>query len=105
MHVHLYNFVNLHYMLTIANKTFSSRLFTGTGKFSSNEIMRDALLASRSELVTVALKRIDLKNQDDDILRYLNHIQFNLCAYICKYFGFHNGGVNRRINNFGGSFF
>ncbi len=65
-------------MLTFANKTFSSRLFTGTGKFSSNELMRDALLASGSELVTVALKRVDLKNQEDDILKYLSHSQFNL---------------------------
>jgi thiazole synthase len=46
-------------MLTIANKTFNSRLFTGTGKFSSAELMEDALLASGSELVTVALKRVD----------------------------------------------
>lgn len=65
-------------MLTIANKTFSSRLFTGTGKFSNNDIMRDALLQSGSELVTVALKRIDLQNQQDDILQHLNHPQINL---------------------------
>ena len=57
---------------------FSSRLFTGTGKFSSNEMMRDALLASGSELVTVALKRLDFKKKDDNILKYLNHTQFNL---------------------------
>jgi thiazole synthase len=65
-------------MVSIADKTFSSRLFTGTGKFSSNELMRDALLASGSELVTVALKRVNLKNANDDILKYLNHSQFNL---------------------------
>lgn len=65
-------------MLHIADKIFSSRLFTGTGKFSSNELMRDALLASGSELVTVALKRVDLKNQEDNILKYLNHSQINL---------------------------
>lgn len=65
-------------MLTIANKTFSSRLFTGTGKFSNNDIMRDALLQSGSELVTVALKRIDLQNRQDDILQHLNHPQINL---------------------------
>ena len=41
--------------LKIADKTFTSRLFTGTGKFSSGELMRDALLASESELVTMAL--------------------------------------------------
>jgi len=64
--------------LIIAGKTFQSRLFTGTGKFSSSELMRDALLASGSELVTVALKRIDIHNQEDDILQHLNHAQFNL---------------------------
>ncbi|MDB5271666.1 MAG: thiazole synthase [Chitinophagaceae bacterium] len=64
--------------LIIAGKTFQSRLFTGTGKFSSSELMRDALLASGSELVTVALKRIDIQNQEDDILQHLNHAQFNL---------------------------
>ena len=64
--------------LIIAGKTFESRLFTGTGKFSSSELMHQALLASGSELVTVALKRIDIKNQEDDILNHLNHPQFNL---------------------------
>jgi thiazole synthase len=64
--------------LIIAGKTFESRLFTGTGKFSSSELMRESLLASGSELVTVALKRIDIKNQEDDILNHLNHPQFNL---------------------------
>jgi len=65
-------------MLSIADKIFSSRLFTGTGKFSSSAVMRDALLASGSELVTVALKRIDIHNAEDDILQHLNHAQFNL---------------------------
>lgn len=64
--------------LVIAGKEFSSRLFTGTGKFSSNALMEEALLASGSELVTVALKRVDMENSDDDILKHLNHPQFNL---------------------------
>ncbi|MDX1444911.1 thiazole synthase [Lishizhenia sp.] len=55
-----------------------SRLFTGTGKFSSNAVMEEALLASGSELVTVALKRVDVQNENDGILRHLNHTQFNL---------------------------
>lgn len=55
-----------------------SRLFTGTGKFSSNSVMEEALLASGSELVTVALKRVDVQNENDGILRHLNHTQFNL---------------------------
>jgi thiazole synthase len=65
-------------MLEIADKVFSSRLFTGTGKFSSSQLMEAALLASGSELVTVALKRVDLKAADDDILQHLNHSHLNL---------------------------
>jgi thiazole synthase len=64
--------------LTIAGKEFSSRLFTGTGKFGSLQLMRDALLASGSELVTVALKRIDKETQTENIIDLLNHPQFNL---------------------------
>lgn len=65
-------------MLTIAGKTFKSRLFTGTGKFSNSELMRRALLHSGSELVTVALKRVDVSNEQDDILAHLEHEQFSL---------------------------
>jgi thiazole synthase len=66
-------------MLTIADKTFSSRLFTGTGKFSSASLMEEALLASGSELVTVALKRVDIKNNDqDDLLIRLKYPHINL---------------------------
>lgn len=65
-------------MLKIADKIFNSRLFTGTGKFSSSELMEEALLASGSELVTVALKRVDLNEKDDDILTRLKHPQLNL---------------------------
>ena len=64
--------------LKIADKTFSSRLLTGTGKFSSNELMEEALLASGSELVTIALKRVDFRDKDDDIIKHLSHPQFNL---------------------------
>lgn len=66
-------------MLQIADTIFNSRLFTGTGKFSSAALMEDALLASGSELVTVALKRVDVKNNDtDDILSHLKHPHINL---------------------------
>lgn len=64
--------------LKIADKEFSSRLFTGTGKFASNKVMEEALLASGSELVTVALKRVDVENPDDSMLHHLRHPQFNL---------------------------
>ena len=65
-------------MLKIANKIFNSRLFTGTGKFSSALKMEDALLASGTELVTVALKRVDMHAPDDDILQHLRHPQISL---------------------------
>lgn len=64
--------------LKIGDKEFGSRLFTGTGKFSSSRLMEEALLASGSELVTVALKRVDMNNNEDDILKHLWHPQFNL---------------------------
>lgn len=64
--------------LIIAGKTFNSRLFTGTGKFASSLEMEKALLASESELVTVALKRVDVKNSEDDILSHLKHQHINL---------------------------
>ena len=64
--------------LKIADRTFTSRLFTGTGKFSSNEQMRRAILASESELVTVALKRVELDDTNDDILAHLRHERIHL---------------------------
>jgi thiazole synthase len=65
-------------VLKIADKNFDSRLFTGTGKFSSSLLMRDALLSSESQLVTVALKRVDINNEQDDILNHLNHSHIHL---------------------------
>jgi thiazole synthase len=53
--------------LVIAGKSFASRLFIGTGKFPSNEALRQAILASGTEIVTVALRRID-PSADEDIL-------------------------------------
>jgi len=64
--------------LKIANKIFKSRLFTGTGKFSSNLLMEKSLIESGSELVTVALKRVDINDESDDIIMHLKHPQFNL---------------------------
>jgi thiazole synthase len=55
-------------MLKIADHEFQSRLFTGTGKFSSSTSMLAAIRATESELVTMAMKRLDLKTGLDDIL-------------------------------------
>lgn len=61
-------------MLKIADKTFSSRLFLGTGKFPSNESMREALAASETEIVTVALRRADLTGNKDQFANILDFV-------------------------------
>ncbi|MCB1091153.1 MAG: AAA family ATPase, partial [Verrucomicrobiae bacterium] len=60
--------------LTIADRVFSSRLLVGTGKFPSNESMRDALEASGTEIVTVALRRADLSGKHDPFANILDFI-------------------------------
>lgn len=55
-------------MLRIADKTFDSHLFTGTGKFASSQLMVEAIRASGSQLVTLAMKRVDLRQHNDAIL-------------------------------------
>jgi thiazole synthase len=64
--------------LTIAGKIFQSRLFLGTGKFGSSLEMEEAVLASGTELVTVALKRVDLETDTDALLSHLQHQHLNL---------------------------
>lgn len=64
--------------LTIADKVFSSRLFLGTGKFGSAREMGAAVKASGSELVTVALKRVDLETDTDSLLEELQLPGVNL---------------------------
>jgi thiazole synthase len=59
--------------LEIAGRAFSSRLIVGTGKFGSFEVMRDALVASGTEMVTVALRRVDLDaTGGPDILEFVD---------------------------------
>jgi thiazole synthase len=54
--------------LVIAGRAFESRLLVGTGKFSSNRVMAEAIEASGAEIVTVALRRVDIENENDDML-------------------------------------
>ena len=66
-------------LLNIGGRDFKSRLFVGTGKFSSNELMLQSIIASGSEMITVAMKRIDMAHEEeDDMLRHINrdHVQF-----------------------------
>ena len=60
--------------LTIADRTFNSRLLLGTGKFDSPEAMRDALAASGTQIVTVALRRADLTGTNDPFANILEFI-------------------------------
>lgn len=60
--------------LVIAGRTFRSRLFLGTGKYPSNESMRDALAASGTEIVTVALRRADLTGKQDPYANILDFV-------------------------------
>ena len=57
--------------LIIAGREFNSRLFLGTGKFNNNELMAKAIDASESEMVTVAMKRIELEDKQDDLLTHI----------------------------------
>ena len=66
-------------LLNLGGRDFKSRLFVGTGKFSSNELMLQSIIASGSEMITVAMKRIDMAHEEeDDMLRHINrdHVQF-----------------------------
>ncbi|MEF1255883.1 MULTISPECIES: thiazole synthase [unclassified Vibrio] len=65
-------------MLKIADKQFNSRLFTGTGKFANSELMVKAIEASGSELATMALKRVDVNDKQDNILQPLINAGVNL---------------------------
>ncbi len=65
--------------LILGGREFTSRLFVGTGKFPSNSLMLEAIRASESEMVTVAVKRLDLDNTDeDDMLAHIDRqrVQF-----------------------------
>jgi thiazole synthase len=64
--------------LTIAGEEFSSRLFLGTGKFSSGDLMRRSLEASGTQMVTVALGRVRTGGEADDILSHLDASRYRL---------------------------
>ncbi|WP_347216028.1 thiazole synthase [Chryseobacterium sp.] len=64
--------------LIIADRTFESRLFLGTGKFGSLEDMAASVVASESNMVTMALKRIDAQSEEDDLLDSLKGTHVHL---------------------------
>ncbi len=61
-------------VLKIGDKVFNSRLFCGTGKFSSGDMMQNSFIASETEMVTMALKRIDITKEDKNILHFLQNM-------------------------------
>ena len=64
--------------LVIGGRNFSSRLLMGTGKFSSSQVMRDSLDASGTQIVTVALRRVELENPEDSIMSYIDRDRYVL---------------------------
>lgn len=65
-------------MLKIADHQFSSRLFLGSGKYGSSKEMYESIIASGSEMVTVALKRIDTDAPSDDLIEALKKANVKL---------------------------
>jgi thiazole synthase len=58
--------------LVIADRTFTSRLIVGTGKYSSHQVMRSAHEASGAEMVTVAVRRVDISRQTESLLDFID---------------------------------
>ncbi|MFC1761945.1 thiazole synthase [Planctomycetota bacterium] len=64
--------------LVIAGREFDSRLLVGTGKYSSNQVMAEAIAACGAEIVTVALRRVDIENENDDMLAAIDRDKYLL---------------------------
>ena len=76
--------------LVISNRTFNSRLLLGTGKFSSNNVMKEALEASGTEIVTVSLRRANLNDEEDESANILNFIDNNKFLILANTSGANN---------------
>lgn len=59
-------------LLKLGGMIFKNRLFVGTGKFPNKEIIKDVIKESETEMVTVALRRVDLTSERDNILNYID---------------------------------
>ncbi len=64
--------------LKIAGREFKSRLMVGTGKYSTNELMKEALEASGTEVVTVAVRRVDLAGGEGSLLDFIDRDKYTL---------------------------
>ena len=76
--------------LVISDRTFNSRLLLGTGKFSSNIVMKEALEASGTEIVTVSLRRANLNDEEDESANILNFIDNNKFLILANTSGANN---------------
>ncbi|MFT5171674.1 MAG: thiazole synthase [Candidatus Marinamargulisbacteria bacterium] len=63
---------NMSKQLQIAGRIFKSRLFLGTGKFSSEDVMKKSILASGTEMVTAAIRRVDFENNKDPFIKSID---------------------------------
>ncbi len=64
--------------LVIAGREFDSRLLVGTGKFASSQLMAEAIEAAGTQIVTVALRRVDIENENDDMLAAIDREKYLL---------------------------
>ncbi|MBI5560785.1 MAG: thiazole synthase [Deltaproteobacteria bacterium] len=62
----------------IGLREFKSRLMVGTGKYPTNEVMKEALMESGAEVVTVAVRRVDLKNPNGSFLGHIDTSRYTL---------------------------
>ncbi len=65
-------------LLRIGKWTFRSRLMVGTGKYSSNDVMKEALRASGAEVVTVAIRRVNLNSKEDSLLNHIDTSRYTI---------------------------
>lgn len=64
--------------LIIAERTFESRLFIGTGKYASGQLMQESIRASESQLVTVAMRRVQANGANDGIMEFMETSRYDL---------------------------
>lgn len=64
--------------LTLADRTFASRLFLGTGKYASGVKMSESLAASGTELVTMAMRRVTFDGSEDPIMDFIDRDQYDI---------------------------
>ena len=62
----------------LGDSEFESRLFVGTGKFSSHQILKDVIRASQTQMVTVALRRVDFSQKNEPLLAAIDRSKITI---------------------------